>query len=266
MEEVQGSSPCSSTKIAKSAVKLLFFDELDNIVYALFMNIIKNNESGFSAVEIVMVIVIVGLIGAVGYLVYQKGQNKTTSSTVPATSMSKTTNNTSAPADPYAGWKTYIMPREKASFMYPSDWQLNVQNDSNITNTDSFVLTSPKGTSLSIAAVDNAGFGGDESKIVGNDPISFIGKSAYIQYRSYINPDGTYNSSIDELSLSSSPDQHYSLVIANNNLTNAQSLGTETAFNINMNFADGLSLANIDAANTNTDTKDFKLILQSAKY
>ena len=45
------------------------------------MNRIKNNESGFSAVEIVMVIVIVGLIGAVGYLVY-KNQHKTTKTVV----------------------------------------------------------------------------------------------------------------------------------------------------------------------------------------
>ncbi len=228
------------------------------------MKVIKNNESGFSAVEILIIIVIVLLIGFTGYLIYQKDQNQKTSLVKFKPSISNQTVNPTA--NQYSGWKTYIMPREKASFMYPSDWQLNVQNDSNITNTDSFVLTSPTGTSLNIAAVDNAGFGGDDSQIVGSDQISFIGKSAYIQYRSYINPDGTYNSSIDELSLSSSPDQHYSLVIANNNLTNAQSLGTETAFNINMNFADGLSLANIDAANTNTDTKDFKLILQSAKY
>jgi Tfp pilus assembly protein FimT len=45
------------------------------------MNRIKNNESGFSAVEIVMVIVIVGLIGAVGYLVY-KNYHKTTKTIV----------------------------------------------------------------------------------------------------------------------------------------------------------------------------------------
>jgi len=45
------------------------------------MNRIKNNESGFSAVEIVMVVVIVGLIGAVGYLVY-KNQHTTTKTVV----------------------------------------------------------------------------------------------------------------------------------------------------------------------------------------
>ena len=45
------------------------------------MNRIKNNESGFSAVEIIMVMVIVGLIGAVGYLVY-KNQHKTTKTVV----------------------------------------------------------------------------------------------------------------------------------------------------------------------------------------
>ena len=230
------------------------------------MNKFKNNESGFSAVEIVMVIVIVGLIGAVGYLVYQKGQNKTTSSTVPATSMSKTTNNTPAPADPYAGWKTYVMPLEKVSFMYPSDWQLKVQNDPKITNMDDFVLTSPAGTSLNIGAVDNAGFGGDESKIVGNDPISFSGKPAYVQYRSNLNPDGTYNTTIDAVTLSTTPDQIYKSPIAQNNLTNAQSLGTETAFGINMNFTNGMSPANLAAAKTNSEVKDFKLILQSAKY
>jgi len=41
------------------------------------MNRIKNNESGFSAVEIVMVVVIVSLIGAVGFLVYKDNHKKT---------------------------------------------------------------------------------------------------------------------------------------------------------------------------------------------
>jgi hypothetical protein len=79
-------------------------------------------------------------------------------------------------------------------------------------------------------------------------------------------PDGTYNTTIDAVTLSTTPDQRYKLPIAQNNLTNAQSLGTETAFNINMNFANGMSPANLAAAKTNSEVKDFKLILQSAKY
>ena len=54
------------------------------------MNKIKNNGSGFSAVEIVMVVVIVGLIGAVGYLVYKNKHQPTKVVTVTKTVNSPT--------------------------------------------------------------------------------------------------------------------------------------------------------------------------------
>ena len=41
------------------------------------MNRIKNNQSGFSVVEIVMIVVIIGLIGAVGYLVFKNHSKNT---------------------------------------------------------------------------------------------------------------------------------------------------------------------------------------------
>ncbi|MEI6751380.1 MAG: prepilin-type N-terminal cleavage/methylation domain-containing protein [Candidatus Saccharibacteria bacterium] len=45
----------------------------------------KNNQKGFSVVEILIVIVVVGLLGAVGWLVYDRQNNKQTDSTTAPT-------------------------------------------------------------------------------------------------------------------------------------------------------------------------------------
>jgi len=91
------------------------------------MNRIKNNESGFSAVEIVILIVIVGLIGAVGYLVY-KNHNQSTkvvtatnkTNNTPKTTIS--TNNTSS-SNPSSGWKSYCSKIGYICYKYPANWK-----------------------------------------------------------------------------------------------------------------------------------------------
>jgi hypothetical protein len=90
------------------------------------MGKIRKNETGFSAVEIVLVLVIVGLIGVVGYMVY-KNQHKTTApvATTISTKPASTTPAKTAPADPYAGWKQYCDTDHKTCFKYPADWAQN---------------------------------------------------------------------------------------------------------------------------------------------
>jgi len=87
----------------------------------------KQNQKGFSVVEILIVIVVVGLIGAVGWLVYdrQHSQNKQESSTT-TTDNSKVTDATKpTPADKYADWATYK--DEYVSFRYPKNWTVSKQ-------------------------------------------------------------------------------------------------------------------------------------------
>ena len=84
------------------------------------MNRIKNNESGFSAVEIVMVVVIVGLIGAVGYLVY-KNQHKTTK-TVVVTKAVKGPSHSTANTNTTSNWISASSKEGQFSLKYPKNW------------------------------------------------------------------------------------------------------------------------------------------------
>ena len=104
------------------------------------MNKLKQNESGFSVVEVVLVLVIVVLLGVVGWFVY-KNQKKTTPSTTTtvnttASTPAKTT--TTPVVDPYAGWKSYS--RYGVTFKYPSDWGFKANDTSQSSST---ALTSP---------------------------------------------------------------------------------------------------------------------------
>ncbi|HET8991571.1 MAG TPA: hypothetical protein VFN31_00865 [Candidatus Saccharimonadales bacterium] len=74
------------------------------------MGKLKNNQKGFSAVEATLILVIVILIGIVGYMVYKNHHNTTKASV------------SSAPANPYAGWKTYTDSSGVFTFKYPADW------------------------------------------------------------------------------------------------------------------------------------------------
>lgn len=81
------------------------------------MGKLKNNQEGFSAVEVVLVVVVVALIGIVGWLIY-KNQHKTARTSTATSSTTKP-----APtANPYAGWKSYCDSMSKTCLHYPSNW------------------------------------------------------------------------------------------------------------------------------------------------
>jgi Tfp pilus assembly protein PilE len=84
------------------------------------MGKIRQNEAGFSPVEVVLVIVVVALIGVVGWLVY-KNHNKSTntSSTTANTTSTKTTTQPVA-----TNTKTYADPAKAYTVAYPQDWAL----------------------------------------------------------------------------------------------------------------------------------------------
>lgn len=120
------------------------------------MHKINKNESGFSAVEVILVVVIVALIVVVGWLVY-KDHHKTTTLNASTTSSKATTkstisNNTKtvATANPYAGWKTFSLSSLGVSFQYPSTWTAT-QGQPQCTGAIQVTVT-PGSTELSQAA------------------------------------------------------------------------------------------------------------------
>jgi Tfp pilus assembly protein PilE len=117
-----------------------------------------NNQSGFSALDIVLGIVLVAAIAAAGYFSYQ---NMHKSAKSPTASVSLLVHATPTPSqDPTAGWKTYTSAFEQASFKYPSTWAMKQTQGSDPTTNDYQVtLTSPHGLMLKYTD-DVSGIGG----------------------------------------------------------------------------------------------------------
>jgi Tfp pilus assembly protein PilV len=144
------------------------------------MKKIQKNESGFSAVEVLLVILILVVIGAVGYMVYHNNHKTTasvttTASTKPATAP-KTTTTT---PDPYAGWKTYELSVEKLNFKYPADWTVS---DTSSATQDNVVFTATDGSQFNIS--DDNSNGGDTNPEASNNPVpvTYVGQSDYLVF------------------------------------------------------------------------------------
>ncbi len=92
------------------------------------MGKLRNDEQGFSAVEVILVLVIVALIGVVGFMVYKNHNTSvvTTTTKPAATTPAKTT---PAPTDPTAGWKSYTNTDGHFTIKYPSTWVSSVCAD-----------------------------------------------------------------------------------------------------------------------------------------
>jgi len=139
------------------------------------MGKLRNDEIGFSAVAVVLVIVIAALIAVVGFMVYRNHNDTTPSTTI-----------TTPVNDPYAGWKTYTLKYEKASFKYPSSWQLedNSFADSKTTGggVDVINLTGSNGFQMSIVdgGPNDYGFPFGGLTSVSTDPVIFLGQQAYM--------------------------------------------------------------------------------------
>lgn len=87
------------------------------------MRKLRNNQSGFGAVEGILIVAVVVLLGVVGYMVY-KNHSKVTNNAVTTTSNRV---NTPTPAkattpapDPYAGWQSYT--GHSFTVKYPPQW------------------------------------------------------------------------------------------------------------------------------------------------
>lgn len=87
------------------------------------MGKIRDNQSGFSAVEVVLVLIIVVLVGVVGFMVYKNHHKSAKSAS--STSANSGSTNKKTTADPYAGWNNYTDTAKLYSVKYPGSWTVS---------------------------------------------------------------------------------------------------------------------------------------------
>ena len=112
----------------------------------------RNNEFGFSVIEVVLVFVIVVLVGVVGWTVYKHNHKTTKANTATTSTIKQAAPTTVSPStqstNPYTGWKTYnSILNSGLSFMYPPTWdftpytQAPTPNNFGGVENDSFVYS-----------------------------------------------------------------------------------------------------------------------------
>lgn len=229
---------------------------------------LKNNEKGFGGVVVLLIVVVVVLIGVIGYMVY-KNNHKTTivkTATITRTTSKKPTQKRSN--DPYAGWKTYILPIEKMSFKYPSNWLLT--NDPPAPTQDNIVIASSDGFNFIIE--DGISNGGDPRPQDANMPIpvKFLGQSDYFVfgYARITNSPGYSNTNIDWGNLQINPKDETSLLSDKTAVGPNDTTGALNAkyFSISGNFGTSPPSLTIKQAQSNEDFKNALLIIQSMHY
>ena len=90
-----------------------------------YMNKLKNNQSGFSAVELILILALVAALGAIGFLFY-KNQKKAPPSTTTVTTKTTTAPAASTAAPVFnnlpAGYQEYKSDSIGFRFGYPKEW------------------------------------------------------------------------------------------------------------------------------------------------
>jgi len=159
------------------------------------MGKLKNNQNGFGAIEGLLVLVIVVMIAGVGWYVYKATQKTngayfaaTTTNLQTSPKFAKVTKKTSPTtstttvktADPYAGWTSYTLSKEKLSFKYPSS--LTISDTTKTADSgDSVTLSGSGGFKMYIStglfdfSLPNGGATVDSAV-----PVTFAGQNGYI--------------------------------------------------------------------------------------
>lgn len=98
----------------------------------------KNNQKGFSTVELVLVLIIVGLVGFIGWYVWDTKKDTDNESSTTQTSTSTASNGNLS--------KTYTDAKDGTKFSYPEDWKLDIEKQDDLQpGSVSGTLTSPSG-------------------------------------------------------------------------------------------------------------------------
>jgi hypothetical protein len=142
---------------------------------------LKDNNGGFSVIEILLIVLTLAVIGGAGYVVSKHLDAKNSAAKVVAI-------NTATPKEtltnPYEGWKTATLQYEKITYQYPSSWTVSDQS-APVARHDVVTLSAPNGFSFSIN--DGIQNGGDPLPLVSSDPmiVKYLGSPAYLVF---VNP------------------------------------------------------------------------------
>lgn len=239
------------------------------------------NQQGFTAVEGLLIVLILVVIGAVGYMVYQNG-HKTKTVSIVTTSGNKqvktTTKATAVPANPYTGWNTYILPKEKLTFHYPNTWTVATTSYTN-SNNDGVQFTSKTDSSFEIligAGQDVAAAGNNQNCVQQAAPVTFDNQTAYLDLVGFANtnadpPSCTPASSTIEsviLSKSSTSSAATNFFLTKNIPQPAAPSASEIIVDIDYDGPNGRTSNNktISRIEADTDYKDAKLVVASMSY
>lgn len=134
------------------------------------MNRFSKNVKGFTVVEALLIILVIAVIGFGGYYVWHTQHTKSTTKTTASTKL-----------NPYAGWKTYTLKKERLSFKYPSNWAIKSMSDASndyilLNGTNGFEMTIGAGSEVS--AVENY----PASCIGQSDKVTFVNRTAYLDF------------------------------------------------------------------------------------
>lgn len=225
---------------------------------------LRNNQQGFGAVEIILVVAVIVLLGVAGWLVYRNHHKATnTSPTTTTSNIHKTSSTSSQTADPYAGWKSYTLKYEQATFKYPAGWTLkNTPPVSPTDTSDSVNLTAPDGFGVEIATggLGHPSYDGPTT-VLAAVPVTFAGKAGYADYVSLLD-----KGMVDVLSLSKSQTNFLDTFTSKASGENEEQAGnfTISAFYATSNGAYiGKSLT---AAKSDPNYQDALLLIKSMQY
>jgi hypothetical protein len=126
------------------------------------MGKIKNNQKGFTAVEILLTLIFLAIIAAIGVYVAHNHNSAKPVATTNASTTTKSSKSTAA-ANPYSGWKQYCSPYEKSCFKYPSSWTFAdncAPATADCQGFDNVGITSPNGTGIGFTS-SVSGLGGE---------------------------------------------------------------------------------------------------------
>jgi prepilin-type N-terminal cleavage/methylation domain-containing protein len=218
------------------------------------MGKLQRNQSGFSAVELILVIVIVALISVVGWLVY-KDHHKTMPAATTNTSTNKSvssTGTTTATPNPYSGWKTNTS--LGMTLEYPSNWTFQDNSSSNSSLPDAN-LTPPdssNGEGLTVQDGPNEP-GSFISNVITSTPLTFDGHPYYLVYGSNNTKYSAGTINFAALSTSSTSDT-----------APVASSSKDTAWLVS--FEDDANTATTSTLSSNQYFQDAKLVIESVKY
>src|SRR5260221_2473378 len=120
------------------------------------MQTVKNNQSGFGAIELALVVIVLVLLGATGWIVYQRQATPSSTSTT-------TTNTTKPPTittDPTANWKRVDSIGGAYSMKVPDGWKLTNYPDNVLMGDD---ITFSAGTPAVITTASSP-YAGDQMR------------------------------------------------------------------------------------------------------